>query len=361
MLNYQQYGLIEELPSVTTATTPWSEPIRPKIAAGLAIALIASGIVAAPTPATVEPGRGYESPWHFGWSEPVRIKPRAPWFQSQTNDPTPFPTGQNLSWYVNLGIPPKLDKSRLLEARQQFIAQDTAVLPLQRTFSSWSWLATPVRIKPAVLVGDQPFLFTEPEPPEFMEIPWFGWLSEPIRIKPRAAWFQPFATDTTPFPTGRNLSWFVGLEAPVRNKSGIATPEQAFVFSEIEPPTEMTVDWYAPWRDPVRFASFWAALQELPADDPIFIPLPASLIEGWYTWMSEPVRLPRGVKAWLQQSLAYHPRILPTPAITVTMATTEINSDVAEISISVYNVPTNAKVSIVEILAIRGGAGSIQG
>lgn len=151
---------------------------------------------------------------------------------------------------------------------------------------------------------------------------WFQPLSEPVRIKPGIkAHLQQFTTPQTPpqpDPFTFIQGWFQPLSSPVRIKLGVLSGDQPFFFFEPEPPEFMEIPWYAP--------------------------------------LSEPVRLPIGLKAPYQQFLAYHPRILPPTNVTVTMAATETNEDVAIFAINVYNAVspttsagTGAKVSVVEI------------
>ena len=80
----------------------------------------------------------------------------------------------------------------------------------------------------------------------------------------------------------------------------------------------------------------------------------------WFTWLSEPVRLPRGLKVHLQQSVAQHLRILPPATVTFTMSAKEINTDVALFGIAVYNKANKAIVSVREIPATNAGAASIE-
>jgi hypothetical protein len=171
---------------------------------------------------------------------------------------------------------------------------------------------------------------------EFVQGPGFvteDWAAFSIPVWPKAglpAHQQQFFTTSFPFlgNWGENIpvsKWIYPLNLPVRIKPGLHPALLQF----------FNID--AKWIKPT------------------------TAYGPWYQWLREPVRLKPGLHASLQQFLAYHPRLLPKPTVTITMAVTEINADVAEMSISIYNAAASAKVSIVEIPQIRGGAASIEG
>lgn len=131
-----------------------------------------------------------------------------------------------------------------------------------------------------------------------------------------------------------------------------------FQYQAFARPTPIVVfpdRWNPVWSEPVRlpvglkthFQSFLAYThREAPVDLRI-IP--------WFTNLSEPVRSPVGLKFYLQREYWGPSRHLPTPDVTVTMAATEINSDIFLGAINVYDdggsstSGAGAKVSIVEI------------
>jgi len=82
--------------------------------------------------------------------------------------------------------------------------------------------------------------------------------------------------------------------------------------------------------------------------------------DRWFALLSEPVRQPLGLKADLQETIAHPPRTLPTPDLTVALAATETNSDVAQFDINVYDSSSAAtpdpvaRVSIVEEAPLGG-------
>ncbi len=165
----------------------------------------------------------------------------------------------------------------------------------------------------------------EPPPGAVLASPsltsWFAPLSEPVRLKKGlGVQFDQFYSGDTrlnPTPLTQIQGWFVPLSEPVRTKSGVRTGDQLF-FS----------------FDPVQLGSM-----EVP----------------WYVPFSIPVRVKPSLKPSLQQSLAQPPRLLPPANVTVTMAATETNSDVAQFAINVYTgggttIPgQGAQVSIEEI------------
>ncbi len=82
-------------------------------------------------------------------------------------------------------------------------------------------------------------------------------------------------------------------------------------------------------------------------------PLPNVVAPAWFfEWLSEPVRLKRGISATLQQTLAWPPKIIVGQIVTGIINAFQLNTDTAEISVFVrnYNVPTTAIVSIEEIV-----------
>ena len=161
----------------------------------------------------------------------------------------------------------------------------------------------------------------------------FNWWSEPVRTKPglRPELQQSFTADTLVLPISRD-EW-------------------------------LGFNW---WSEPVRLPR--GIQQHLPQAffTTNFIVGPGAFLDAVQKPYSDPIWPKRGLGAWLQQFLAYHPRYLPPPDITATMAATETNNDVALIALNVYSSVTPAtgaqiaNVSIVEIPAIAGGAVSIE-
>ncbi len=122
----------------------WSEPVREKIARGLAIALIASGATVppvAPFPEAVQ-----EAKWHQPWSEPVRIRPALPSGEQQVLAFDPGPFTPPLGWF--------------------------------------RWFAEPSRVKAGLGAAAQPFE-ARPAWPD-IKVSWFAWWSEPVvKARPR--------------------------------------------------------------------------------------------------------------------------------------------------------------------------------
>lgn len=151
-----------------------------------------------------------------------------------------------------------------------------------------------------------------------------------IPIIPSYGWYAPLSIPTTrpklharhqqvvalwPFPA-INIGWFNQLSIPQKLKK-----------KGMEPRLQTTLA--------------------------LVVPLPgaATLLQGWYNWYSEPVRLKKGIRGHLQPSWTGPARLLPTPNVTITMSAFEINTDEALMAIRVfpYNPPASATVSIVEI------------
>lgn len=257
-----------------------------------------------------------------------------------------------------------------------------ALIPEQGSLTG-SWylnLSEPVRLKPGTHASRQQFLAyvgaaTQNAPnnnfAEQTSYAKYGYAwTEPVRLKPGLSpQLQPFTTsDTTPFPTSRNMGWFAPLTDPVKVKPRLQEGLQQFTAADPLPlPLQQLFPWYSWFAEPVRQKpGLGSHLQQAFTLDALYVPGTGTLLRGWYNWLNEPVRLPVGLKTHLQQTLAHEPRILPTPTVTATMAATETNADVALIGVYVYSSTTaagatSANVSIVEVPAGDSGAVSVEG
>jgi hypothetical protein len=122
----------------------WSEPVRERIARGLAIALIASG--ATVPPIAPFPEAVHEAKYHQPWVEPVRARPALPAVEQHVFAFDPGPFTSPLDWL--------------------------------------RWLAEPIRVKPGLGAAAQPFE-ARPAWPD-IKVSWFAWWSEPIvKARPR--------------------------------------------------------------------------------------------------------------------------------------------------------------------------------
>lgn len=191
-------------------------------------------------------------------------------------------------------------------------------------------------------------------------------LSEPVRQKrnPRLAVALiasgVFQIVTTSFPERVDESkWHQPYSEPIRFKRGLAKHlQRSFTADTNTFPTINNMSWHTPFGEPVRFKpGLKVGLQQTFTIDADFVPGSDEGINGWLQEFGKPVWPPKGLSRYLQQSLAYHPRILPTPNVTVTWNSTETTKDVALIAVNVYNTATSAtsgqgaKVSITELSA----------
>lgn len=194
--------------------------------------------------------------------------------------------------------------------------------------SIWTALSEPVRKKidprrAVALIASGVFqIVTTSFPERVDEAKWHQPYSTPVRFKAglRPYLQRSFTADTSPFPASRNMAWHGPFGEPVRFKPGLkANQQQAFTI------------------------------------DSDLVPGSDEGLSGWLLEFGKPVWPPKGLSRYLQQSLAYHPRILPTPTVTVTWNSTETSRDVALIAVNVYNAATSAasgqgaKVSITEL------------
>lgn len=166
------------------------------------------------------------------------------------------------------------------------------------------------------LFAPVPFPGTQPGPSN--AAPWIYPWSEPVRLKPQVQAGNQQALFFSPIPVVPQ-DWRQWLSEPVRQKRGLGAWLQQFDSLQV----------------PV-------------------VPSTTTFLEGWYNWFSEPVRFLKGLKAPYQQFLAYHPRLVPNPNVTATMAATETNADIFQGAVNVYQSVTpatgtaGAKVSVVE-------------
>lgn len=158
-----------------------------------------------------------------------------------------------------------------------------------------------------------------------------------------------------PFTGGEVIGadkWIYRWSEPVRTKrihvsrivSGLTwNPQQPL------PPTSI---WFRPLSEPVRLkVGLRARYHPYSTQDTDFIPKPNALFGSWYPPLTEPVRQRIWLKAPYDPDFFYHPRVLPTPDVLVTMDTTEINGDVYMIGVQVSDAADTAVVSIEEIPA----------
>lgn len=135
-------------------------------------------------------------------------------------------------------------------------------------------------------------------------------------------------------------------------------------YNQPLPPTSI---WYRPLNEPVRLPKGLRAwYHPYGSQDTEFVPRANALFGSWYPTLSLPVRLPKGLKAPYHPAFFYHPRTLPPVNLTVTMAALEINSDVALFGVDVFDpeppVPSQegASVVIIEVPVADDGSVSIR-
>lgn len=209
------------------------------------------------------------------------------------------------------------------------------------------------------------------QPGQSNAAPWLYPWSEPVRqsIKPALAIALAASGAFAPVPFNGIMpgpiesTYHQGWSEPVRVKPALQTGiQQTLAF---HPTPIVPNDWRQWLSEPIRLKpGLIAALQRFEAIDAQIPPNVNTTLQG-YNWWSEPVRDKPGLKAHYQQFLAYHPRMLPTPDVTATMAAIEVNNDEFLGAINVYDSggsggSAGAKVSVVEISAITGDPVSIE-
>lgn len=182
---------------------------------------------------------------------------------------------------------------------------------------------------------------------------------------------------TTPFGVVEAIakfesSWHQPWSEPVRfmvdPKRKVAIDSWLYRYVPISDTNESVLypKWGYAWSEPVRQKpGLGIRYQKVDYQDPAALLRPFTALT-WHQWLTEPVRLPIGQKAQLQQDLYWHPRTLPTPNVVLTLAATEPNSDNPEFGMEVYVPPPvipsqeGASVLITEIPANSNGAASIR-
>lgn len=169
-----------------------------------------------------------------------------------------------------------------------------------------------------------------------------------VIIPPESSWHQPWSEPLHPKP---------GLGAALQRAFTVDT---AFVPN----PRNLLEGWYNWLSEPVRIKRGIPAVEqhffEFEPEPPEFLDIP------WYNWLAEPVRFPKGLKVYLQRAFIGPDRLLPTPTVFVTLNATETNNDVFLGAVLVYNSVTpatsgqGAKVSIIEVPTSGGDPVSIK-
>jgi hypothetical protein len=363
VFNYQQYGLIEELPSGVGVNVGWlnysHQAIEPAHLAKRGLPTheqqFIAFVKAAPFPETVR-----EDKWHQPWSEPVRLKqgPGFPAFEQQflalvkgapfpetvTYDRWNFPRSEpvrlkglhasqqqalafvpvvvttaapSFGYYVPFTDPVR-QKIGLSASQNPYFFWNTSTSPETISYDRFAFpWSEPVRVKSGLSASAQQFLalveaapFTETVTEDRWHQPW----SEPVRFKQGlAAHQQQFLAlvKGSPFPeTVSEDRWHQPWSEPVRLKNGLAAYEQQFLaYVEAAPfPETTSVDrWFQPWSEPVRTKPRAPQFQDFfyGSWSPITTIVPSF---GYYNWLSEPVRQKFFLTA-LQQAQFQNPNV----------------------------------------------------
>lgn len=358
---------------------PWSEPVRfRRLSTAQQQAFIDP--IAVPAGETV-----YEDKWHYPWTEPVRQKRGLVIRLQQTLAWSGF-TPETINpdkWFTPLNEPPR-PKVTIRLGSQQFVSIDTNPLV---SFGWSQWWTEPVRQKPGLPARLQQFLSWPPLPDDSitgtMESRWHQPWSEPVRFRRFSASQQQDVTDVISFETIFEDKWHQPWSEPVRQKRGTPAYRQPF-YTSIQNPI-VSFSFYNWLTEPVRQKrGLRRDLQQSLALSIFIAPAVDVPEDRWHQAWSVPVRQKKGLRANLQQSvfwntttpapsaatvmghalsspvifkrrffyqsLASPTRMLPFSApVTVTLNATEINTDIAEFSVVVYNPSARIIVSIKEI------------
>jgi hypothetical protein len=406
-------GINTSAPETVTAdkwSYPWSELVRerPGLKAYLQQAFI--GPVLDPNTQITQ---GYESRWHYAWSEPVRSRPYQtslqPFQAFQLDPSTEVTQTYESRWHYPWSEPVRT--RQLATAQQQAVGQGEPSFEVITT-DKWTYpWSEPVRQKPGLSAYLQHFIaqtvlepntqitqgfesrwhyaWSEPVrtrvlpvaasqaqiPPIFIAETitvdkWYRALNEPVRVALRTSFFAPFTSDTATIPISRLTAWFSPLSEP-SVKSRLRTPEyRAFTADTAAIPVRGNESlWHYAWSEPVRLPiglkSYLQQTTSLATP-----PFPTFLRTiPWYAPFNEPVRLKPGLRPWYQQFYATDtkpPPVVILP-ISLTLNATEVNADSAIFGMVVYNQPIIPPpsagppvVSIEEIPAESGAKTSIE-
>jgi hypothetical protein len=337
-----------EIVTVDKWVYPWTDPVRqkPGLRASLQQSLTAT---------TLDPDtqltNGFESRWHYAWSEPVRFNrlataqqpfyaaPATAVFESITVDKWIYP------WTEPVRQKPGLKAGLQQAFTATTLNPDTQIINGFESRWHYAW-SEPVRFRR--LATAQQVSHTEPPTSVFEVVTidkWFAQWREPVRQKPglgtslQQAYADPAFVAATPQPgtgivtpvtdsvgvqfrerrqyqalayspffTAETITpdkWAYPWSEPVRQKPGIrAALQQAFIATTLNPETQIINGfesrWHYPWSEPVRTRRL--AVAQYP-----FITQPTTsvfetvTVDKWtYPW-SEPVRQKPGQRASLQQ------------------------------------------------------------
>ncbi len=183
-------------------------------------------------------------------------------------------------------------------------------------------LSEPPRFKPGLKAGSQQALAYVSNPLTVTPFAWFMPLSEPPRFRRFAPSRQQIGiNDPLPFVS---FSWFQPLsDPPVRVKSALrAGLQQVLAF---DPVPFVSFGWFAQLSEPPRKKRS-LAVQQVPFTTDSQV-IPTTMLMPWFAPLSEPPRFKPGLRAGLQQVLAWPPRVLPTPTVTGVMSANETPDD----------------------------------
>lgn len=309
---------------------PWSEPTRRKATPASQQSLAWSGFTPAPSVA------GWHQPWPtpakrklvqvdsnvfvvtqvdaYGWRQPWSEPVRKPGLRTAAQEdyfaPTFTPTGEVIyedKWHQPWSEPVRKPGLRTA-AQEDYFAP--AFTPAAENIYEDKWhqpWSTPTRRKAQTPQQDS------------------AWPPTPVEIIYEDKWHQPWSTPTrrkpgTPqqdlawnsfTPSGEVIyedKWHQPWSEPVRVKLGLRAGAQEDYFAPALPQPEVIYEdkWHQPWSEPTRRKTTPANQQALAWSG--FTPAPQFTLDMWYQAWGEPVRVKLGLRASLQQPVAFVPR-----------------------------------------------------
>jgi hypothetical protein len=234
-------------------------------------------------------------------------------------EPTRLPTAEIITldkWYAPFRDPVRV-KAGLPASEQQNPAL-VQLIPNPSTFlEGWQYQwSEPVRLKRFPTAEQRPFDIGLPSFEIITLDKWYAPFREPVRIKLGllASEQQFLAIDPTFIPNPSKLleGYLYPLSEPVRTRYLATAQQQVLAWNTLFAFEVITEDkWHQPWTIPVRIKP---RLPEGEQQSFAFYTNPV-ITFGYYGWLSEPVRLKKGLRTDLQQTTTADTTVIPTSKI----------------------------------------------
>lgn len=279
----------------------------------------------------------------------------------------------DFDWYV-----PFPDVLRSRRFNQQNIDWSPFVAPAP-TAVSFDWFRALSNLAASYSVGSNQSDFAAiagTTPPVVVSMGWYIPFTDPIRRKPfPAQQVDSLQVPVQPTPATLFLGWYVALADPLRQSTRIQ--QQFLSWSPSTPLGDL--GWFAPFPDAMRGIARrqpqvdWVPFTPVPSmdwlvalsniggswsvySDQADVPVipgaapPVVVNMGWFGALNQPTIRPRRDT---RDALIYHPRVLPTPTVLVSMAAVETREDSMAMLIKVSGGEVTRDKAVVSIIEIQ--------